>query len=307
MKKMLLSAALLIAAFTANAQEVVTIDGTTLGLNADVATSVKAGTEIGRTASGSVVATTRFDDSFKSVGMKNGTVSINGNQISLPDGAAIQGTTNGPGSAASEGTYPTTGCIYRFTVTQDGYLYLIISASGNKNYVVFEEELNRMPYVFSMENTNGKDANNALYYYDLSKMEGATYYDETVQDYYVTQGYAIQQPSQIVTGESVGTTGNGVMKFKVYAGCKYDAMATGSKMTLGAFAFDTTGDADITTDTNTLLVKGQIPDGTSGITDINYDKTDNANAPAYNIAGQRVNKNAKGIIIINGKKYINNK
>lgn len=305
MRKMLLSAALLMAASIVNAQEVVTIDGSTLGLNSDTTTPLAAGTEIGKTESGSVVATIRYDDTFKSVGMKNGTVSINGTEISLPDGAAIQGNTNGPGSAASEGTYPTQGCIYRFDVKEDGYLYLIISASGNKNYVVFEEEYNRMPYVFSMENTNNADANNPLYYYDLSKIDGATYYDEEVQDYYVTPGYAIEQPSQIVTGQTVSTTGNGVIKFKVYSGCKYDALATGSKMTLGAFAFDTTGDADITTDTNTLLVKGQIPDGTTGITEVNTDNAADVNAPAYNIAGQRVNKNAKGIVIINGKKYVN--
>ena len=307
MKKMLLSAALLIAAFSANAQEIVTIDGTTLGLNADAATEVAAGTEIGRTASGSVVATTLYTDKFKCVGMKKGTVSINGTQVSLPDGAAIQGSTNVSGSAASEGTYPTTGCAYRFTVSQDGYLYLIISASGNKNYVVFEEETSRMPYIFSMENSNGGDLNNALYYFDLSKMDGATYYDEEIGDYYVSPDFAIQQPSQIITGESVSTTGNGVIKFKVYADCKYDAMATGSKMTIGAFAFDTTGDADVITDTNTLLVKGQIPDGTTGITEVNTEKATDANAPAYNLAGQRVNRNAKGIVIVNGKKYINNK
>lgn len=36
-------------------------------------------------------------------------------------------------------------------------------------------------------------------------------------------------------------------------------------------------------------------------------ETENVNAPAYNLAGQRVNNPYKGIIIKNGKKYINNK
>lgn len=36
-------------------------------------------------------------------------------------------------------------------------------------------------------------------------------------------------------------------------------------------------------------------------------ETENVNAPAYNLAGQRVNNSYKGIIIKNGKKYINNK
>ena len=42
----------------------------------------------------------------------------------------------------------------------------------------------------------------------------------------------------------------------------------------------------------------------TGIADINADVND-ADAPAYNLAGQRVNANAKGLIIKNGKKYVN--
>ena len=41
-----------------------------------------------------------------------------------------------------------------------------------------------------------------------------------------------------------------------------------------------------------------------GIADINADVND-ADAPAYNLAGQRVNANAKGLVIKNGKKYVN--
>lgn len=41
----------------------------------------------------------------------------------------------------------------------------------------------------------------------------------------------------------------------------------------------------------------------SGINEINADKFD-VNAPVYNLAGQRVNANAKGILIQNGKKFI---
>lgn len=45
---------------------------------------------------------------------------------------------------------------------------------------------------------------------------------------------------------------------------------------------------------------------TTGINKVEAD-TENVNAPAYNLAGQRVNNSYKGIIIKNGKKYINNK
>lgn len=43
--------------------------------------------------------------------------------------------------------------------------------------------------------------------------------------------------------------------------------------------------------------------GTSGINDITNNTFD-ADAPVYNLAGQRVSKDAKGILIQNGKKFI---
>ena len=46
-------------------------------------------------------------------------------------------------------------------------------------------------------------------------------------------------------------------------------------------------------------------DGTSGITDVNAETKFNVNAPVYNLAGQRVSKETKGILIQNGKKFLN--
>lgn len=45
--------------------------------------------------------------------------------------------------------------------------------------------------------------------------------------------------------------------------------------------------------------------GQSGIADIIADKTLDENAPIYNVYGQRVNKDYKGVLIQNGKKFIN--
>ena len=137
------------------------------------------------------------------------------------------------------------------------------------------------------------------------KIEGATYnLDGAI---YVDPEYAIKQVSEIVLGESVKSDGNGVIKFEVFEGCTYQAFATGSKMTIGGFAFDTTGDATITTDNgNTLLDKGQVPGngGGTGIAGVEVKEEVDANAPVYNIAGQRVSKDAKGLVIVNGKKYL---
>lgn len=47
--------------------------------------------------------------------------------------------------------------------------------------------------------------------------------------------------------------------------------------------------------------------GTDGITNVNLNDNVNmnANAPIFNLAGQRVSKNYKGVVIVNGKKYLN--
>ena len=42
----------------------------------------------------------------------------------------------------------------------------------------------------------------------------------------------------------------------------------------------------------------------TGITDVTVEKEFDENAPIYNLSGQRVDKNAKGILIQNGKKFI---
>lgn len=47
-----------------------------------------------------------------------------------------------------------------------------------------------------------------------------------------------------------------------------------------------------------------LPDDPSGIHGVVADEV-NVNAPVYNAAGQRVNKSYKGLVIKNGKKYIN--
>lgn len=47
--------------------------------------------------------------------------------------------------------------------------------------------------------------------------------------------------------------------------------------------------------------------GTDGINEITGNAVADKDAPVYNLAGQRVNKTAKGILIQNGKKFICNK
>ena len=95
-----------------------------------------------------------------------------------------------------------------------------------------------------------------------------------------SKGTAIELTNGGKLGEKL--TG-GVAKFNVVGGKKYAVYCTGSKLGFYGFKYEV---------------------GSTGIADINADVND-ANAPAYNLAGQRVNANAKGLVIKNGKKYVN--
>lgn len=69
--------------------------------------------------------------------------------------------------------------------------------------------------------------------------------------------------------------------------------------------YDVTG-VLVTAKLSSKIVKELAPISTpvpTGINNITTEATD-ANAPAYNLAGQRVGKNAKGVLIKNGKKYV---
>lgn len=53
-----------------------------------------------------------------------------------------------------------------------------------------------------------------------------------------------------------------------------------------------------------FVMKVAVADGTSGIEDVTVKPAINVNAPAFNLSGQRVSKTFKGIVIMNGKKYL---
>lgn len=84
----------------------------------------------------------------------------------------------------------------------------------------------------------------------------------------------------------------------------YDKFKTKTNITDGE-GFDVTG-IFVTANLSGNIVKELAPISApvpTGINNITTEATD-ANAPAYNLAGQRVGKNAKGVLIKNGKKYV---
>ena len=120
----------------------------------------------------------------------------------------------------------------------------------------------------------------------------------------IAPAYAITQAQQII-GEDGKGAGTCAIKFQVFEGLDYDVLATGSKMTLAGFVFDTTGDATITLeddDTNiTLLENGHLPGAETAVKAVKAVAEDGA---AYNAAGQQVSASFKGLVIKNGKKFI---
>lgn len=187
-----------------------------------------------------------------------------------------------------------------------GYIYVVHKASSNKNYTVFEEGT-IAPYTFAMQidptkNANAQPTGNVLSFTLPADAEG----------YYDTTNGPINWPIQIVNGSTEATitsagNGLGVIMFKVYPEETFIFNACGSKMSLKGIYYSATPVETVTI--SGPEVEGVKPadvtliGGGAGINNIAAD-AHNANAPIYNLAGQRVSKDAKGILIQNGKKFI---
>lgn len=105
-------------------------------------------------------------------------------------------------------------------------------------------------------------------------------------------------------GESLG-----FLSFPVYADCDYYFSALGSKAACGGFVYTAEAPSiafeEVTDENgNVTYPKVEFPEIlASGVENIAAEVED-ANAPVYNLMGVRVNADAKGILIQNGKKFI---
>lgn len=310
MKKNLLALASLAMAFCASAQvEAMWVDQE--GALTSTKTTVNAGTEVARGEAGTL--TLAYTDEWGLGGIDaNGYNSIKVNGVDcgrVPNGAV--GNSNPSGwsitSAASA------GAVFCYTANKDGYLTVPSKYSSNKNYWVFEglagEGEMCMAYTFGMQQEafDGRldyvlpaDADG---YFDVNSPDFSKYCD----------GTAIMWPTRIFEGPESSTAANGygVIMFPVYAGCKYLFGAQGSKMTCPGVVFSAEaptatiyGEGEEGPEEMTFVFGGSNGD-TSAIESIITDQTVDENAPIYNVMGQRVTKEYKGILIQNGKKFIN--
>lgn len=320
MKKFLLLTAGFAMALAAQAQiEVGFLDSGALGL-ADKPTLAE-GTVLAETAN--VKMTTLIGDAVSAQnpdfqGFK--TVIVNGEEIALVQG--IGGSTNGGGNL-DDG--PTGGWMYRLEVKADGWMIVPSKISSNKNFYVFEGMIGEgaMPVAYTM----GMDIQSADYP-DVPEIvftlpgDELGYVDRNAADIdkYTFGGNTIAWPIKIATqnpdAPSAGN-GTGVIAFKVYADAvNYLVFATGSKMNTCGYIFlpcnpdETTPNVSLyaperTTDDGTVPEKTVVVMGNGqGISGVAVDEVD-VNAPVYNVLGQPVSKDAKGLLIQNGRKFYN--
>ena len=320
MKKMLLSAAMLIAACSVNAQTIYAVDGEAFmtaqgAADPGTATTITAGTVI--TDNDDFTLSIGGEDGYKASGAQANnyeTVTFGDVKMDLNGLSGITGSNNPKGPAgedpASTFVAPAQGAYFNLYAKKDGVVYIVQKASSNKAYSVFEEGT-CLAYDFAMQLNEGADPNDnpcgSILSYSLAA-DAEGYYDTSKGKIL----WPIQYYHSDIDPSLVASAGNGfgVIKFNVYAECNYIFNAIGSKMTLGGVCYsESPVDVVIggTDDEGNEMpaIKLMSADGSVGITEVIADEAADADAPAYNIAGQRVNKDAKGIVIINGKKYLN--
>ncbi|MGN1375183.1 MAG: hypothetical protein ACI4V5_01365 [Prevotella sp.] len=238
---------------------------------------------------------------------------IDGVTYDMPTG--IQGQTN-PTPANLDGGGQNAGAVFKFDVQADGILYVFGKLSGNKSYYVWEGDVANtqglaVAYTMQVQPVGGGDQlgytlpGDADGYYVIGSgydcLKGTNNaFASASKCIDVFKGTPLEAGVDATGAWGTNwTAGNGlgVIAFPVYKdAATYFVNAVGSKITCNGFAFV----PGATTIGSISFTAG----GSDGINGITVDGADNANAPVFNLAGQRVSKDAKGILIQNGKKFI---
>ena len=324
MKKILLGAAVVAMTVSANAQvEVGFMNAEDLVNNVATAGTNDEGKEIHTLPSNTVLVSTanvemiypNGDNISKQNPALNGikTIIVNGQAIDLVDG--IGGSDNGKGDLNG----PTGGCMYQLKVKKDGWMIVPSKVSSNKNFYVFEGLQGADPVALAY--TLGMDLQSNDYP-EVPEIKFSVpadadgYVDRTAANIeeYTFGTETIAWPIRIATQNAEaasGGNGTGAFVFPVYAEAEnYLIMATGSKMNTCGYIFvegdpagvapnvAVTGIAKNTGEEKTIVVSGD-PAAVNAVA-----ATLDINAPIYNAQGVRVNADAKGLLIQNGKKFI---
>ena len=267
------------------------------GIGSD-AVDVEAG-KVWGSIEGVIDISNPFATQHKAVDCKNNDfnkVVIDGNEIETKDG--VQGQDNPKdadgGNSAVTFKEATGGAVIQIDAKKNGWVYIVAKLSTNKQYVVFEEGA-PIGYKIAMENTDERVKDGVL---NLEIKGEGEYNNLTLDKYPNGLMWVIRE---YLGDAEAATAGNGlgVFYFPVAEGCKYYAHATGSKISWSGICFSET-------EAKTVTVEG---DGISKTlvgagTGINSVKAAAIDGAIYNLAGQKVNASYKGVVIQNGKKFL---
>lgn len=326
MKKIstLLVAALPVMAMAQIQSAIIDVDA--LGITSENQ-AMAAGTVLCETEN--VVMSLAYDDSPKAAGIEAN--DCTGAWIGEQFFSAANGVQLGTANPASPGFFeaPSGGAVAQFDVTSNGYLICLSKLSSNKNYWAYEGLYGwatAISYTCGIlwNTESGADGTPSPYVFTLPSDEGG-YVDLEAEDIakYVKlndAGEATQtnQIRVILTGDpdtSLGGNGFGFISFPVYADAEnYLLCAQGSKISLNGFIFIPT-DSDDPMDAcpesiwagtdSEKLYEFKLDGSGAGISSVVADKNLDVNAPIYNVMGQKVDANTKGILIQNGQKFYN--
>ena len=199
------------------------------------------------------------------------TAYISGNQN--PKDGEISGTSSsGAGYTIDKKNLPKSGCYYVLTPTNAGSLNVAIQLNANKSFYIVKED------------------GTAISDFDIKDKDGNT----------VALRAFEQDAAQFASSENKVY---GLARFNVEAGKSYTVFCTGSK--LGIYGFTYSSETVTIDPATTAAVKAEIDAAAGGETAISAVKaTAENNTAIYNLAGQKVANDYKGLVIKNGRKFI---
>lgn len=222
---------------------------------------------------------------------------------------------------------PTGGWVYKLSVKKAGVITMLAPINSNKNYWVYMGNKTPIAYTLGMcvKPAEQEKWGEQIYYTipgdgPAGKIDGDNegtkkYLGENLKNVgtkeepvYESLGWKTQVPYLVVNPEAEANPGEGSGFIQFNApkeGAVYYICAQGSKMATNGFIWSETAPTIAVTDKdNTQTITFGDPAGIDNIV-IGQPALDE-NAPVYNLKGQVVDKDTKGMILIqNGKKFIN--
>ena len=310
MKKTLLLSSFAIFGLMANAQLVTDVTQEDLleaGFSADGKVALGGGVIYGNGEAGTIATAYADNWGISAPAGNYKTVMVGDKEVTLQSGAV--GDTNPTFVNYASGVM-SAGAVFEIAPAKSGWLTVFTKVNPNKQYVVFEGDAVGLAYSFGYSNGETTIEYTLPYTEDYA----IDFYADDAADYFVAAGG--EGPEEVkpkfpweVAGmaEKFESQDTGFLTFNVVEGNKYYFSALGSKAPCGTFVLTEGAEAPsitfLATETLPAVSFGPGFETGAGVGSIEAAPL-NENAPVYNVMGQNVDASYKGIVIKNGKKYI---